>query len=190
MVPLGILYGYWLDYWRTPYSDCNQLFDMILDQYYRGFTYVWEDMKRGMFLYGCHWGRVDDGHICYNRRFRVRYIHRPHTFKRTVLEKFRTRVAMWDAYQKLLDSIPDDELYTVYYNTSKKVKRYWTYWPKEEYDKVIKKIKENTSEAMNLPWYEHMLFKKGNYYGKSRESGEVLQAPKRNGRRGRKASTE
>ena len=109
-----------------------------------GFVFVLRDKKRRRIFYGCRWGTVEEadrsGYVAFNMAVTFTYKKRPHTFEREILDIYETRVEMYQALQKLLDTIPDGWLGGRFYNTSKKVTPPWWLLSKDDQAKVKNKI--------------------------------------------------
>lgn len=83
-----------------------------------GFIYLWFDKKRKKFYLGSHLGSIDDGYLGSNKRFQSSYKSRPDTFKRRILETFKSISSkeLLQKEQNWLNLIKPEELSVRYYN--------------------------------------------------------------------------
>jgi hypothetical protein len=107
-----------------------------------GFVYIWFDRKHKRYYVGCHWGTIDDGYICSSSWMKQAYEHRPHDFKRRIIQKGITRDNLLNEEYKWLSLIPDEELGESYYNLSKK---HFGHWSAIESNNLS--VREKLSEA-------------------------------------------
>jgi hypothetical protein len=88
---------------------------------YYGFIYIWYDRKHKMYYIGSHFGPIDDGYICGNKRMNNAYKKRPQDFKRRILyyHQCNDRQSLYDIEQCWLNMINEQKLNTNYYNLVK-----------------------------------------------------------------------
>jgi hypothetical protein len=91
-----------------------------------GFVYLWFDKKHKRYYVGAHWGTENDGYICSSPWMKQAYNHRPHDFKRRIIERVYTnRKETFIAEEKYLDLIKQNEFGKKYYNL-KNIKGHWS----------------------------------------------------------------
>ena len=89
-----------------------------------GFVYIWYDKKHKRYYIGSHWGTENDGYVCSSTWMRNSYNRRPQDFKRRILQtNLCSTQTTWDAEQKWLLYIKENELGARYYNRCRQVPR-------------------------------------------------------------------
>lgn len=142
-----------------------------------GFVYIWRDRKHKRYYIGAHWGTEDDGYICSSKWMLKAYKIRSQDFKRRILQRiYKSKKETFNAEEKWLQLIKDEELKNKYYNCVRYVSAYW------EDKKYIKGIK-NRSFILNyidmsshIRCYHQSLARKGKPH--SEEHKAALRKPK------------
>lgn len=114
-----------------------------------GFVYIWYDRKHKRYYIGSHWGTEDDGYICSSTWMRNSYNRRPQDFKRRILQYIEKRENLYEAENKWLSMIKEEEIKVRYYNLNL-VANHWVAYP-ENVKTIREKISHKTKEAMQRP---------------------------------------